>query len=111
MELVIRGKYNSMYNILSTFKDSFLSGACYTVSDGITLVGIKDVCSDDTSIYIRWVLEVVDDITYDIRVIEIPSNLRLLSNSDGEMSFTLYNTTCVPFLVNFLLEKILQSDF
>lgn len=111
MELIIHDKYSSLYNILSTLKDSFLWGACYTVSDGITLVGIKDVCSDDTSIYIKWVLEVVDDITYDIHAVEISSSLKSLSNSDGEMSFTLYNTTCVPFLVNFLLEKILQSDF
>ena len=111
MELIIHGKYSSLYNILSTLKDSFLCGACYTVSDGIHLIGIKDICSDDTSIYIQWVLEIVDDITYDIRVVDISSNLKSLSNSEGEMSFTLYNTTCVPFLVNFLLEKILQSDF
>lgn len=111
MELIIHDKYSSLYNILSTLKDSFFGGACYTVSDCITLVGIKDVCSDDTSIYIRWVLEVVDDITCDIHAVEISSSLKLLSNSDGEMSFTLYNTICVPFLVNFLLEKILQTDF
>lgn len=107
MELIIRGKYNSMYNTMNTLKDSFRFGACYTVSDGITLVGIKDVCSDDTSIYVMWVLEVVDDITYDIHAVEISSNLKSLSNSDGEMSFTLYNSTCVHFLVNFLIEKIL----